>query len=98
MIRVTLREKGEVTKVMERMPARIRGAVVQAFQDIAIQIQSLAKINAPVFRGLLRLSIAQSVTDEGSKIIGQVGSGLIYAPVVEEGRETGWFPPPDSLR
>ena len=98
MIRVTLREKGDVTKVMERLPARIRGAVVQAFQDIAIQIQSLAKINAPEFRGLLRLSIAQNVTDQGSKIVGQVGSGLIYAPVIEEGREAGWFPPPDSLR
>lgn len=98
MIRVTLREKGEVTKVMAQMPERIRGAVLRAFQDITIQIQSLAKINAPEFRGLLRLSIAQHVEDQGSRIIGQVGSGLIYAPVIEEGRTVGWFPPPDSLR
>ncbi|MHB1855391.1 MAG: HK97 gp10 family phage protein [Acidimicrobiales bacterium] len=98
MIRITLRGQAEAAKLLNELPQRLRGAVVQAFQDVAIQIQSLAKMNAPVFRGLLRVSIVQHVADEGSRIVGEVGSGLVYAPVIEEGRDQGWFPPPDALR
>jgi hypothetical protein len=30
--------------------------------------------------------------------VGEVGSGLVYAPIIEEGRTQGWFPPPEALR
>jgi len=70
--------------------------MISAMRESAILLQSLAKLNAPVFRGLLRLSIAQNVSDEGNKITAEVGSGLAYAPVVEEGRQVGWFPPPSG--
>jgi hypothetical protein len=61
-------------------------------QDSAILIQSLAKSKAPVFRGFLRLSIVQSLKEEGTRIVGEVGSGLPYASVVEFGKSAGWFP------
>lgn len=98
MIRMVLREKGEVTKVLPRLPVRLRAAILTAMRDSAVLIQSLAKANAPVFRGLLRVSIAQNVAEEGTRIVGEVGSGLPYASVLEEGRTTGWFPPPSELR
>lgn len=99
MIRITLRDKDDVVKVLSGLPQRLRAAVLQAFQDITIEIQSRAKITAPMgVTGQLRLRIAQHAADEGGKIIGEVGSGMVYAPVVEEGRQTGWLPPPENLR
>ena len=98
MIRMVLREKGEVTKVLHRLPQRLRAAVISAMRESAILIQSLAKLNAPVFRGLLRVSIAQNVAEDGARIVGEVGSGLPYASVIEEGRSAGWFPPPSALK
>lgn len=98
MIRVVLKEKGEVTKVLTRLPQRLRAAVVSAMRESAVLIQSLAKLNAPVFRGLLRVSIAQNVAEDGDRIVGEVGSGLPYASVIEEGRSSGWFPPPSALK
>lgn len=96
MIRIVLKEKGQVSKVFARLPQRLRGAIVKAMRESAIHIQSLAKLYAPVFRGLLRVSIAQNVAEEGERIIGEVGSGLVYASVIEEGRTAGWFPPPSG--
>lgn len=96
MIRIILKEKGEVTKTLARLPERLRGAVVRAMRESAVLIQSYAKLYAPVFRGLLRVSIAQNVAEEGNRIVGEVGSGLVYASVVEEGRSSGWFPPPNG--
>ena len=98
MIRVILKEKGEVTKVLTRLPQRLRAAVLSAMRESAVLIQSLAKLNAPVFRGLLRVSIAQNVAEDGDRIVGEVGSGLPYASVIEEGRSSGWFPPPSALK
>jgi hypothetical protein len=86
MIRVILKEKGEVTKVLPRLSQRLRAALLQAMKEAAVLIQSLAKLNAPVFRGMLRVSIAQNVAEDGARIVGEVGSGLPYASVVEDGR------------
>jgi hypothetical protein len=86
VIRVVLKEKGEITKVLPRLPQRLRAALLQAMKEAAILIQSLAKLNAPVFRGMLRVSIAQNVAEDGSRIVGEVGSGLPYASVLEDGR------------
>ncbi|MEK7743906.1 MAG: HK97 gp10 family phage protein, partial [Elusimicrobiota bacterium] len=86
MIRVILKEKGEVTKALPRLSQRLRAALLQAMKEAAVLIQSLAKLNAPVFRGMLRVSIAQNVAEDGARIVGEVGSGLPYASVVEDGR------------
>jgi hypothetical protein len=98
MIRVTIRGSEEVIKQLKNLPLRIQAALLKAMQDSTILIQSLAKINAPVFRGLLRVSIAQSVHQEGNRIVGEVGSALPYADVVESGRNIGWFPPVADLK
>ena len=98
MIRITLKEKGEVTKTLAQLPQRVRGAIVRAMRESVILLQSSAKFYAPVFRGMLRVSIAQNVTEEGNRIIGEVGSGLAYASVIEEGRNpwSGAMPPPSG--
>lgn len=98
MIRIILKEKGEVTKVLPRLPQRLRAAMIQAMRESAVLIQSYAKLYAPVFRGLLRVSIAQNVADEGGRVVAEVGSGLPYASVVEEGRNPwpGKMPPPNG--
>lgn len=96
MLRITLNDKDNAAKTLSSLPQRLRAAILSAMRESAVLLQSLAKLNAPVFRGLLRLSIAQSVTDEGDKITAEVGSGLVYASVIEEGRKVGWFPPPSG--
>lgn len=98
MIRITIRGAAETIKLLKGLPQRMQGALLRAMQDAAILIQSLAKTNAPVFRGLLRVSIVQSARQEGERLVGEVGSGLPYADVVERGRATGWFPPVDALK
>ena len=98
MIRVTIKGADETVRLLQRLPQRLGLALVKAMRDSAILIQSLAKINAPVFRGLLRASILQRVEFEGNKIVGHVGSALTYAPVVEFGRQAGWFPNVSELR
>ena len=98
MIRITLKGADETAKLLKRFPERLRAALLRAMRESAILVQSLAKTNAPVFRGLLRVSILQTVAEEGEKLIGHVGSALTYAPVVEFGRESGWFPPVSELK
>ncbi|HOX22235.1 MAG TPA: HK97 gp10 family phage protein [Elusimicrobiales bacterium] len=98
MIRIVLKEKGGITKTLPQLPQRLRNAIVRAMRESAVLIQSYAKLYAPVFRGLLRVSIAQNVAEEGSRITGEVGSGLAYASVIEEGRNPwpGAMPPPSG--
>lgn len=98
MIRIILKEKGEITKTLPQLPQRLRNAIVKAMRESAVLVQSYAKLYAPVFRGLLRVSISQNVSEEGSRITGEVGSGLAYASVVEEGRNPwpGAMPPPSG--
>ncbi len=83
MIRVTVNGSEEVLKIMELIPSRMKLAFLKGMRDTAIIIQSLAKRNAPVWRGLLRASIVQSVSVEGDRIVGTVGSALPYAKVME---------------
>lgn len=98
MIRIVLKEKGGITKTLPQLPQRLRNAIVRAMRESAVLIQSYAKLYAPVFRGLLRVSIAQNVAEEGNRITGEVGSGLAYASVIEEGRNPwpGAMPPPSG--
>ena len=98
MIRVTLKGGDETVKLLKRFPERLRIALLRAMRESVILVQSLAKVNAPVFRGLLRVSILQGITEEGGKLVGHVGSALAYAPVLESGRTMGWFPPISELK
>lgn len=98
MIRVTVKGSQELLKIMELIPNRMKLAFLKGMRDTAIAIQSLAKKNAPVWRGLLRASIVQSVSVEGDRIIGTVGSALPYAKVLEFGREQGWRPNIDAVK
>ncbi|MCX5786054.1 MAG: HK97 gp10 family phage protein [Elusimicrobia bacterium] len=98
MIRIILRDKDGLIKTLPQLPQRLHNAIVRAMRESAVLLQSYAKLYAPVFRGLLRVSIAQNVTEEGNRIIGEVGSGLPYASVIEEGRNpwSGAMPPPSG--
>jgi len=98
MIRITVNGAEQLVELMKLIPNRMRLVLLTAVRDSAIVIQSLAKKNAPVYRGMLRSSIVQTVQMEGNKIIGQVGSGLPYAKVVEFGRTAGWMPNIEQLR
>ncbi len=98
MIRVTVKGSDEILKIMELMPNRLKLALLKGMRDTAVIVQSLAKKNAPVWRGLLRASIVQSVAVEGDRIVGTVGSALPYAKVMEFGREQGWRPNIDALK
>ena len=92
MIKVFIRGTQELLETMKMIPNRMRLALFKAVRETAIAIQSLAKKNAPVARGLLRASIAFNASIEGNRVIGQVGSALPYADVVEHGRTQGWLP------
>ncbi len=98
MIHITIKGGDETVKFLQRFPQRLRIALLRAMRESAVLVQSLAKVNAPVFRGLLRVSILQGITEEGGKLVGHVGSALAYAPVLESGRTTGWFPPISELK
>lgn len=98
MIKVTVKGSEEILKIMELMPNRMKLALLKGMRDTAIAIQSVAKRNAPVWRGLLRASIVQNVAVEGDRIVGTVGSALPYAKVLEFGRTQGWRPNLDALK
>jgi hypothetical protein len=98
MIRVSVRGSDEIIRLLKGMPQRVTAALVKGMEDSTILIQSLAKVNAPVYRGLLRISIAQAVRQEGQRVIGEVGSAVPYADVLEKGRNVGWFPPISELK
>ncbi len=85
MIRITIRGSEETRKTLGQLSQRLRIALIGAMRESMIHIQSLAKANAPVFRGHLRVSLVQSVKEEGERIVGEVGSGQPYASVVESG-------------
>ena len=98
MIRITLKGGSETANLLQKFSERLRIAILRAMRESAILIQGLAKVKAPVFRGLLRVSILQGITEEGGKLVGHVGSALAYAPVLESGRTTGWLPPISELK
>lgn len=98
MIKVKISGSQKILKIINLIPNRMKLALLKGMQETVIAIQSQAKKNAPIWRGLLRASLVQTVTVEGNKIIGQVGSALPYASVMERGRTTGWFPNVDQLK
>lgn len=59
--------------------------LLQAFRAATLLVQRDAKINSPVDTGRLRASIMPEVRSEGKRIIGIVGSRVVYAPYQEFG-------------
>jgi hypothetical protein len=98
MIRVTIRGAKELVQQLKDLPQRLHLAILKAMLDTAVQVQGLAQANAPQFRGMLRFSIVHSVREEGERLVGEVGSAIPYAKVVEYGRTPGWFPPVKDLK
>ncbi len=98
MIKVSIKGSEELLKIMALMPNRMKLALLKGMRDTAVAVQSVAKRNAPVWRGLLRASIVQTATAENDRVIGSVGSALPYAAVMEFGRDQGWRPNIDALK
>lgn len=71
----------------------------EAMRRAALLIERDAKKNAPVDTGRLRSSISSEIRTEGiggEKVIGVVGSNVVYAAAVELGSRPH-FPPPGVL-
>lgn len=98
MIKISVKGGEETNALMRLIPNRMKLALFKGMRDTVIIVQSLAKQNAPVWRGLLRASIVQTITVEGNQIIGHVGSALPYAPVLEFGSKPGTFPNIKEIR
>ncbi len=98
MLRLIIKDKNNTINFITELPVRLREALIKAMRESAILIQSYAKTYAPVFRGILRLSIAQNVYAQANIIKAEVGSGVIYANIIEEGRIpwSGSMPPPNG--
>lgn len=92
MIHIKIKGAPETLAIMNLLPNRLKLALFKGMRDTVIIVQSLAKKNAPVWRGLLRASIVQTVTVEENQISGKVGSALPYASIMEFGAEPGTFP------
>lgn len=86
MLRITIKDKNNVLNFISTLPFRLKEALIKAMRESAVMVQSYAKLYAPVFRGMLRLSIAQNVVEEPNRIKAEIGSGLVYADVMEQGR------------
>ena len=100
MIRFRFEDPDGIKEKLASFPSRLRVGIVKALEDAVVQVQREARINAPVFRGALRSSIVFLVNDEGDRIKAEVGTGLVYGGVIEEGRSSwpGAQPPVDNLR
>jgi phage gpG-like protein len=52
------------------------------------RIANLARVYCPVDTGHLRASITTAVRSEGGKVIGLVGTNVVYATAVHQGSRT----------
>jgi hypothetical protein len=64
------------------------GLVTRHVLRVTERIANRARLYAPVDTGNLRASITTAVRTEGDRVIGTVGSPVVYAVVVHEGRTT----------
>lgn len=72
-----------------KVKAQLNAEMVKKITEACLVAQGGIKTVTPVGKvagGELRDSIDIKVNNEGTKIIGQVGSPLIYAPYVEFGK------------
>jgi HK97 gp10 family phage protein len=76
----------EVQRELERKIAELHGEpILRAMREATLLVDRDAKKNAPVDVGRLRASITPSVKQEGTQVIGIVGSNVKYAAAVELG-------------
>ncbi|MBI4396710.1 MAG: HK97 gp10 family phage protein [Elusimicrobia bacterium] len=98
---IVMRVKGgeQTVKLLNRLPERLRNAVLRALREAGIVVQALAREKAPVYRGLLRQSIGLRFREESlNRVVGEVGSDLPYAGVMESGSSRTWTPPSTGLK
>lgn len=100
----------KVTDNTKKVKAQLDAEFVKKITQACVLAQGAVKLNAPVGKvagGELRDTIDFKVDHQGTKIIGAVGSPLIYAPYVEfgtgefaengAGRKGGWvYKTPDG--
>ena len=98
------------TNNSKRVKVELNNLFVQKITKACLITQSEIKLNTPVGKvagGELRDTIDYKVNQDGTKIIGIIGSPLIYAPYVEfgtgeyaengQGRKGGWaYKSPDG--
>lgn len=85
-IHVELKGLKEAQRKMENAARRLSGdAVFGAVRDSTLLVQRDAKKNAPVRYGILRASIIPTVSAEGSRVVGTVGTNVEYAGFQEFG-------------
>ena len=79
-----------------RDPAVIQGPLRRFLERSAQVVEARAKERVPVDTGRLRTSISRRVEPHRRRAV--VGSKLVYARPVEEGRRPGIWPPVDALQ
>jgi hypothetical protein len=91
----------ELERWAKRYPDLYKRHTGRAMESSVKHVEREVKPLVPVFHGRLRNSIASEVQEQGSKIIGIVGSTLKdeeYPAVMEFGRRAGAkMPPPSAL-
>lgn len=85
-VRVTL-DRREIDRLLHG-PG---GGVVQHVLDITRRVENAARQRAPVDEGTLRASLDHAILVTRGRVIGRVGSGLVYARYQHEG--TGIYGP-----
>lgn len=85
-IKVELKGLKEAQRKMENAARQLSGdAVFGAVQNATLMVQRDAKINAPVRYGFLRASIIPTISAEGGRVVGTVGTNIEYAGFQEFG-------------
>lgn len=84
-LQAEIRGLRELQASTERIIAGLHGEpVVRAMQRATLLVQRQAKINAPVDTGRLRASIMPEIRAQDRRVIGVVGSNVVYAPFQED--------------
>lgn len=94
-IQEAIAELHEIQDSFEIAPAGVREDMDTVTSKIGHLIEAGAKRRAPVLTGLLRSSIATTVTSDTSKVTAEVGTDVYYAIYQELG--TRYIQPPNAF-
>lgn len=83
----------ELQRETERIVRELHGEpMLNGMRRATLLVQTSAKRLAPVDTGRLRSSITPEIREESRRVIGVVGSNVIYAPYMETGTRPHWPP------
>lgn len=92
-LRQEIRGLRELQIEAERIVRELHGdEMLNGMRRATLIVQTDAKRLAPVDTGRLRSSITPDVRVEGKRVIGVVGSNVLYAPYLETGTRPHWPP------